>query len=78
MTDPAVAEWVTDARKWHINQVYRVRDEATAEVIDGTICDLFSSGAIIAVFEALSPENQEKAQRMSFATFATFAWKHVK
>ena len=76
--DTAVAEWTKDARKWHIEQVHRVKETQTAEVIDGTICDLFSTSVILTVFEALSAENQEKAQRLPFATFAQFAWKHVK
>ena len=75
--DSTVQEWTTQARKWHIDQVYRVHDQVTAEVIDGSICDIQSAGAVIAVYEALSPEFQDKAQRLGFARFGQFAWKHV-
>ncbi len=75
--DPAVQEWARQARKWHIDQVHRVKDTQTAEVIDGTICDLFSSSAIIQVFDALSSESQEQAQRIPFWAFAKFVWQHV-
>lgn len=52
-------------------------DTKTAEVIDGTLCDLVSANAIILVFEALAPKLQDTAQRLSFELFGQFAWKHV-
>ncbi len=68
---------VSHLQRWSIEDVRRVRDNQQAEVIDGTLCDLFSTGAVIAVFETLKPSYQRKAQTMSFAAFGSFAWKCV-
>ena len=42
------------------------------------IIDLFTASAVVAAFDALSPENQTKALHMTFVRFANFAMSRVK
>ena len=69
---------VSHLQRWNIDEVRRIQERSQAEVIDGTLCDLFSTGAIVAVFEALNADSQRTAQTLPFATFAKFAWGQVR
>jgi hypothetical protein len=40
--------------------------------------DHFSASAIMACYNALSPENQKKAPQLSIISWVDFAFKHVK
>lgn len=46
--------------------------------IDGTLVDLFSASYIVAVYDALSPENQAKYANMSVRRMADIAFKVAK
>jgi hypothetical protein len=44
---------------------------------DGVLIDIQTANAIVAVYDALSPENREKFTAMSLEKAATVAWKLV-
>ena len=46
--------------------------------IDGIMVDLFSASAIIAVYDALSPERQTKMASLPIRTMALLALKLIK
>jgi len=68
---------VSHLTRWSIDQARRVQEEGTAEVIDGTLCDIQTAAAVVAVFEALTPEHKRVAETLEFARFGKFAWSHV-
>jgi hypothetical protein len=60
-----------------VDAAYRVSERCQAETIDGTLLDLQSARAIIAVYEALSPENRAKMHTLSVAAAGRIAWRLV-
>lgn len=46
--------------------------------INGVVVDAQTARAIITVYDALSPENQEKFASMSIGKMSSIAWKLVK
>ena len=46
--------------------------------IDGQMIDLFSAGAIVAVYDALSPENQAKFAALTAPKMARVAFRLLK
>jgi hypothetical protein len=65
-------------KKWNITQIQRIVDNHQFEKVNGIIVDGFSASAIVAVFNALSEENKEKAQSMPIEKFANFCFKQIK
>ena len=63
--------------RWNIADVRRVQDTMGAEIIDGTLCDVFSTAVIIPVWELLRPDLQQQAHSLPFGIFAQFCWKQV-
>jgi len=58
--------------------IQAIVDEGQYAKIDGTMIDLFSAGAILAVDRALSPENQAKFRQYPAGKMAVLAFKLLK
>ena len=61
-----------------IAAVKRIVERKQYAKIDGTMVDLFSASAIVAVYDKLGPENQEKYRNCHVAKMASIAFKLVK
>ena len=48
-----------------------------APAFEGQMLDLFTASAIVAVFEALSPANQQKFDAIPLPRLLDFVWKQV-
>lgn len=62
---------------WSIDQIRQIVDKHQYDHIDGVLVDAFSASAMVAVYDALSSENQAKAESLPVATFANFAIKQA-
>jgi hypothetical protein len=65
-------------RIWTIEEVRSIRDQMQAGKIDGILVDIFTAGAIVAVFDALGQINRDRAQTLPLPTFANFAISKVR
>lgn len=61
-----------------IHAIRRIVEEHQYAKVDGLMVDLFSASAIVAVYDALSPENQAKYASLSARKMALVAFKLVK
>lgn len=61
-----------------IAAIRRIVTEGQYAKIDGTMIDLFSAGAVIAVYDKLSPEAQAKYATMPAGKMALIAFKLLK
>ena len=57
---------------------YDVKGGFTGKKRGWIYLDTFTASAIMAVYKALSPEEQKKVLRWPFAVLADFAFKHVR
>ena len=48
-----------------------------ATEIEGYLVDAMTASALVAIYEALSPANQEKFDSIPLPKLVDFAWKHV-
>lgn len=56
----------------------RIVGEKQYAKIDGVAVDLFSASAVVAVYDKLSPENQERFRNLPPAKMASIALKLIK
>jgi hypothetical protein len=68
---------------WNIGEVRAIVDTSTAGKVTtpaGKVTlDLFSARAVVAVFDALSATNQERAESVvPLDKFIAFAFRHIK
>lgn len=61
-----------------VDAAYRVSERCQAEKVDGVLLDLTTARAIIAVYEALSPENRAKMETLHVVKCADITWKLIK
>jgi len=61
--------WLTAAR--------RIVEAETADMVDGTLLDLFSASAMVQVHDALSPTNQARFAAMSVTKAHEVAFKLI-
>jgi hypothetical protein len=61
-----------------IAAIRRIVSEKQYAKIDGLMVDGFTASAIIAVFDALSPENQARYLQFSIPRMASIAFKLIK
>ncbi len=62
---------------WSMDQVRKVVQDKQYATVDGMILDLFTASAIVAVYDALSPENKAKVEGLPLERMAEFALKHT-
>ena len=55
----------------------RIVENHTAEKVEGILVDAFTASALVAIYEALSPENQERFDTPPLPRLAELAWKSV-
>jgi len=66
-----------------MDELRKIVDKRTAGKVSGMKVDLFSASAMVAVYNALNPQNQTKVEQMlktkqGVLTFAEFAMSNVK
>lgn len=61
-----------------IAAIRRIVDEKDYAKVDGVMVDLFSASAIVQVYDALNPQNQEKYRSLHVAKMAKIAFALVK
>lgn len=53
----------------------RVTESGNAGKLEGALLDIFTAGAIVAVYEGLSERNQERFDSIPLDRFLEFIWK---
>lgn len=61
-----------------ITVIRQIVEQKQCQKVDGVLLDLTSAGAIMAVYNNLSAENQVKYAAMQVDTMARLAWKLLK
>lgn len=58
-----------------IDALRQIVTERTAAKVEGTLVDLYTASAMVAVYDALSPANQAKFGDIPLLKLAEFAYK---
>lgn len=64
-------------KQQRIEALKRIITDKQFEMIEGVLVDMQTAHAIISVYEALNPENQEKFMSYSMETMGHKAWKVI-
>jgi hypothetical protein len=60
-----------------IEQIREVHRTGTAKRVEGFLLDIQTAGALVAVYDALSPRSRRKFGDPPLDRVVDFAWKHV-
>ena len=72
---PRVAAKTKESR---IDILRRIVKDKQAEKIDGKLMDLFTASMLVQVYEALSPSNHDKFERLPLMNLVNFGWSMMK
>ena len=60
-----------------IDALRKIVAECTAATVEGQVVDLFTASAMVAVYDALSPANQERFGSAPFMQLVTFCLSKI-